>query len=109
MKVVKDMPIRLEGRPLEAALMMGLDHPNIVRLVKHKYISRRRSDGSGGEPDVLWLVLEFCNRGHLEVKFPSKPCCVCCCKGRPGLRAAQSVCVTFLVLSRPPLSSSRRR
>ncbi len=69
-----------DGVPTEARLTQGLTHPSIVRMHAHKLLRNNRRDSlddqqlSGRAPpksDELWLILEFCDRGSVQV--PRRP------------------------------------
>ena len=48
---------------MEAVLTQGLAHDNLIRQITHKTLCRR-----GNTQDLmLWLVVEYCDRGPLEV------------------------------------------
>ena len=64
---------RLDGTPSEAAIMSTLDHSQIVRQIRHKLAGASKGRPSYSEqsrqPEVrLWMVLEFCDKGSLEVR-----------------------------------------
>ena len=62
----------LDGTPTEAAIMSILDHPHIVRQITYTLAGASKGRPSYSEqthlPEVrLWMVLEFCDKGNLEV------------------------------------------
>ena len=62
----------LDGTPTEAAIMSALDHQHIVRQVTHALAGAARGRPSYSEQLRaaelrLWMVLEFCDKGSLEV------------------------------------------
>ena len=75
----------LDGTPREAATMAALDHPHIVRQITYALAGAARGRPSYSEqsqlPEVrLWMVLEFCDKGSLEVSlFSIAACYVSCC------------------------------
>ena len=65
-----------DGVPTEARLTQGLTHPSIVRMLAYKLLRNGRRDSldeqqlPGRAPtksDELWLILEFCDRGSVQV------------------------------------------
>lgn len=56
---------RMGGLPTEAALMQGLQHPCIVALLEHKV----RGPPSDPSLQRLWMILQLCNKGTLEVRL----------------------------------------
>ena len=57
--------------PLEAALLQDVRHSCIVNLLRHKFATTPQSERQ------LWLVMEFCDKGPLDVRrscllLPSK-------------------------------------
>lgn len=75
----------LDGIPREAAIMSALDHPKVVRQIIHVLAGASRGRPSFSEqsqlPEVrLWMVLEFCDKGSLEVRvFGITVCHLSCC------------------------------
>ena len=74
--------VRLEkdGIPTEAALTQALTHPSIVRMHAHMLVRNRRQSldqhCNGHTPlkgDELWLILEYCNKGSVQVLTPLCP------------------------------------
>ncbi len=63
MMCTKDVKFSADGRPLEAALAEGLEHPGIVRTVA----SAVTGAGAGDPAGETWLVMELCNGGDLQV------------------------------------------
>ena len=66
----------LDGAPTEAAIMSALDHPHIVRQTAYALAGASKGRPSYSEqthlPEVrLWMVLEFCDKGNLEVCLSS--------------------------------------
>ena len=64
----------LVGTPREAAIMAALEHPNIVRQITHVLAGAARGRPSYSEQAQLnevrlWMVLEFCDKGSLEVRL----------------------------------------
>ena len=68
--------VRLEedGIPTEAALTQALTHPSIVRMHAHMLVRDRRQSldqpCNGHTPlksDELWLILEYCDKGSVQV------------------------------------------
>ncbi len=49
--------------PLEAALLQDMKHDCIVNLLKHKFVTAQQER-------QLWLVMEFCDKGPLDVRHP---------------------------------------
>lgn len=71
-----------DGVPTEAKLTQGLSHPCIVRLHAHKLVKDTRQPCMDGYParaggpvstDELWLILEYCDKGSVQVPTPLKP------------------------------------
>jgi len=60
----KDVKFSADGRPLEAALAEGLEHPGIVRTVA----SAVTGAGAGDPAGETWLVMELCNGGDLQAR-----------------------------------------
>jgi hypothetical protein len=83
---------KIGNMPLEAALMQGLVHPCIVALLEHKIREKAPPSEKGAfergafgraslqrassaeREQQLWLVLQYCDKGSLEVCPPL--CCV---------------------------------
>ena len=74
--------VRLEkdGIPTEAALTQALTHPSVVRMHAHMLVRDRRQSldqhCNGHTPlksDELWLILEYCNKGSVQVPTPLCP------------------------------------
>ena len=61
----KDVKFAADGRPLEAALAEGLEHPGIVRTVATAVTGAGPGDPSG----ETWLVMELCNGGDLQARL----------------------------------------
>lgn len=66
------MRLEKNGIPTEAKLVQALSHPSIVRLHAHMLVRDRRLDETcnGHIPlksDELWLILEYCNKGSVQV------------------------------------------
>ena len=87
---------RLDGTPREAAIMTLLEHPHIVRQITHGLAHSARGRPSYSEQaqqpeERLWMVLEFCDRGALEVGVFGKtlcshqPCLATCIQALPWL------------------------
>ncbi|KAK9916182.1 hypothetical protein WJX75_009766 [Coccomyxa subellipsoidea] len=63
-----------DGKPMEAALTEGLTHPAICRLYAHALRSHSRTssdawareNNGGREPDEIWLLLEYCDKGSVQ-------------------------------------------
>ena len=76
---------RLDGTPSEAAIMSTLDYPHIVRQIRHELAGASKGRPSFSEqsrlPEIrLWMVLEFCDKGSLEVRvFGNIVCHLSCC------------------------------
>lgn len=65
-----------DGAPTEAQLTQGLTHFSIVRMHAYKLLRNSRRDSLDGQrvpphitckSDELWLILEFCDRGSVQV------------------------------------------
>ena len=74
----------LDGTPREAATMAALDHPHIVRQITYALAGAARGRPSYSEqsqlPEVrLWMVLEFCDKGSLEVSLLALIACYVSC------------------------------
>lgn len=65
-----------DGKPMEAALTEGLTHPAICRLYASNLRSHSRTSadawgrehGPGRAPDEFWLLLEYCDKGSVQVR-----------------------------------------
>lgn len=78
MKVVDDAEkVQMQdGKPMEAALTEGLTHPAICRLYAHALRSHSRVSSDEWQrenrgiphPDELWLLLEYCDKGCVQVR-----------------------------------------
>lgn len=51
--------------PLEAALLQDMKHDYIVNLLKHKFATTSQQERQ------LWLVMEYCDKGPLDVRHPA--------------------------------------
>ena len=51
--------------PLEAALLQDMRHDCIVNLLQKKFVTTPQ------EEQQLWLVMEFCDKGPLDVRHSS--------------------------------------
>ena len=60
----KDVKFSADGRPLEAALAEGLEHPGIVRVIATAVTGHGATDLAG----ETWLVMELCNGGDLQAR-----------------------------------------
>ena len=74
-KIAKDVADSgdLDGTPTEAAIMSALDHPHIVRQITYALAGATRGRPSYSERSQqsevrLWMVMEFCDKGSLEVR-----------------------------------------
>ncbi len=65
-----------DGVPTEARLTQGLTHPSIVHMHAYKLLRNSRRDSlddqqlsarAAPKSDELWLILEFCDRGSVQV------------------------------------------
>ena len=48
--------------PLETALLQDMRHDSIVSLLRHKSVTMPQ------EERQLWMVMEFCDKGPLDVR-----------------------------------------
>jgi hypothetical protein len=71
-----------DGTPTEAKLTQGLTHPSIVGMHAYKLVEGVRRQSLEGQfkqaaslkHDELWLILEFCDSGSVQVCRQSVGC-----------------------------------
>jgi hypothetical protein len=73
MQVVETSHIKIDasGCPLEAAVLTGLQHRGLVRVIDYA-VCRPDPETDPAEAcadGTLWLVMELCNAGTLQVTF----------------------------------------
>ena len=87
-----------DGVPTEARLTQGLTHSSIVRMHAYKLLvnSRRDSLDNQARPghvppkgDELWLILDFCDKGSVQVLC--RP--ISCIRGATTVTDTSSACV----------------
>ena len=57
------------GRPLEAALLSGLQHRGLVRVIDYAVfrLGLTTQPAGGAAGGTVWLIMELCGRGTLQV------------------------------------------
>ena len=73
--------------PLEAALLQDLKHDCIVNLLQHRFVKGACSE------QQLWLVMEFCDKGPLDVRFWPMSASLLLCN--PGINHAVYVLISI--------------
>ena len=71
-----------DGTPTEAKLTQGLTHPSVVGMHAYKLVEGVRRQSLEGQfkhaaslkNDELWLILEFCDSGSVQVCWQSMDC-----------------------------------
>ena len=82
---VDKVRVESDGVPTEARLTQGLTHPSIVQMHSYKLLQNSRRDSLDGrrrpgtappKGDELWLILDFCDKGSVQVQCRLSLCAV---------------------------------